>query len=360
VVPIAPGVCTIAASQSGNAAWTAAPGVTQSFTITTAPAKKPQVIGVSPPNYFYPPLPNVTFGQNATVPLNATASSGLPVSFASNTPAVCSVSVAEAAIVGVGECYITASQPGDATYAAAHLSFGFNVNPAHPTDVTVNQVLSATRGINFSPGSLFSILGNFMGSGTATGTPPLPLSANGTVVRFNGSPCPLLYVSPTQINAQVPADAAPGLATVAVSYNGTSASATMQVETASPGFFSILGFSIAIAQHADYSSVTAASPARAGEIVTFYGTGIGPVSPAVASGQPAPYPPILAVSTATYSATVNGINAPVSYLGLTPGLAGVMQLNLQIPTEIDSGFLSMYLTINGVTSFGGTIPVAGQ
>jgi uncharacterized protein (TIGR03437 family) len=66
------------------------------------------------------------------------------------------------------------------------------------------------------------------------------------------------------------------------------------------------------------------------------------------------------VSTATYSATIDGIEAPVSFLGLTPGLAGVMQLNLQVPTEIPSGFLTMYLTVNGVTSFGVMIPVAGQ
>jgi uncharacterized protein (TIGR03437 family) len=45
---------------------------------------------------------------------------------------------------------------------------------------------------------------------------------------------------------------------------------------------------------------------------------------------------------------------------LTPGLAGVMQLNLQVPAEIPSGFLTMYLTINGVSSFGVMIPVAGQ
>lgn len=359
---LSPGVCTITASQAGNAAWTAAPSVTQSFTIT-APARMPQDITLPTKT------PDVTFGQTATVALNAIATSGLPVSFASNSPAVCSVSGATAAIVGVGACNITASQPGDATYAPASYSLSFKVNPAHPADVTVNSLMSTTRGTQFSPGSLFSIFGNFMASGTLTATPPLPLSLNGTVVTFNGTPCPLLYISPTQINAQVPAEAALGLATVAVSYNGTSSSATMQVLPASPGFFSNsvgplpgIGFvPLAIAQHADYSPVTAANPARAGEIVIFYGTGIGPVSPAVASGQPAPDTPNLAVTTGTYSATVNGIDAPVSFLGLTPGLVGVMQLNLQIPNEIPSGFFYMHLIINGLNLYTGVgVPLAGQ
>jgi uncharacterized protein (TIGR03437 family) len=61
-----------------------------------------------------------------------------------------------------------------------------------------------------------------------------------------------------------------------------------------------------------------------------------------------------------YSATLGGTNAPVNFLGLTPTLAGVMQLNLQVPAEIPSGLLPMVLTINGVSSVGVTIPVDGQ
>jgi uncharacterized protein (TIGR03437 family) len=351
LIILAPDVCSVAAAQSGNAAWLAAPTVTQSFTIKAGSGTSQAIT--------FPPPGNATFGQTSTIPLNATASSGLPVSFASNSPAVCSVSGVNATILGVGACYITASQPGNASYnAAAPVVQSINVAPAQATDVSINHLESAIYGVQYSPGSLFSIYGSFMASGTVNATAPLPLSSNGTVVTFNGSPCPLLYVSATQINAQVPAEAFPGPATVAVSYNGTSASATIQVIAASPGFFTANG--LAIAQHEDYSFVTIANPARAGEIVTFYGTGIGPVSPAVASGQPAPGSPNLAVSTTTYSATIGGTNARVNFLGLTPTLTGVMQLNLQVPAEIPSGLLPMVLTINGVSSAGVTIPVGEQ
>jgi uncharacterized protein (TIGR03437 family) len=349
--PVAPGVCSVAATQSGNAAWLAAPTVTQSFTI------KP-VTGISQTITFLP-IGNVTFGQTTIIPLSATASSGLPVTFASSSPGVCSVSGASATILSVGECYVTASQPGNASYnAALQAEQFFNVAPAHATDVNINYLRSATGGGGgYSPGSLFSIYGSFMASGTMNVTAPLPLSSNGTVVTFNGIPCPLLYVSATQINAQVPAEAVPGPAGVVVSYNGTSAGATMYVSATSPDFFT--DNALAIAQHADYSVVTFANPARTGEIVMFYGTGIGPISPAVASGQLAPSSSNLAVSTATYSATVAGTDAPVSFLGLTPTLAGVMQLNLQIPAAIPSGLLLMVLTIDG-SSAGVTIPVIGQ
>jgi len=348
----APGVCSVAATQTGNAAWLAAPTITQSFTVKAAS-------GTSQTIAFLPLPWNVTFGQTTTVPLNATASSGLPVTFTSNSPGICSVSGANATIVSVGECSITASQSGNASYnAAVPVGQSFEVAPAHATDVNINYLESVTPGVGYSPGSLFSIYGRFMGSGTVNTTAPLPLSSNGTVVTFNGSPCPLLYVSATQITAQIPTEAAPGPATVTVSYSGTSASATISVVAASPGFFTANG--MAIAQHGDYSLVTFANPARSGEIVTFYGTGIGPVSPAVASGQPAPDPPNLAVSAATYSATIGGANAPVSFLGLTPGLAGVMQLNLQIPAGTPSGLLSTVLTISGVSSADVTIPVVGQ
>jgi uncharacterized protein (TIGR03437 family) len=346
---VTPGVCSIAATQSGNAAWLSAPTVTQSFTI------KP-VTGTSQTITFHP-IGNVAFGQTSIIPLSATASSGLPVTFASSSPAVCSVLGASATILSVGECDLTASQPGNASYNAAMVGLSFNVLPAHPTDVNINHLRSATNGVGYSPGSLFSVYGSFMASGTVEATAPLPLSSNGTVVTFNGSPCPLLYVSATQINAQVPAEAAPGPAGVVVSYNGTSAGATMHVSAASPDFFTANG--LAIAQHEDFSDVTFANPARSGEIVTFYGTGIGPVSPAVASGQPAPGSPNLAVSIATYSAMIAGTNAPVSFLGLTPSLAGVMQLNLQIPVGIPSGLLLMVLTIDG-SSAGVTMPVVGQ
>jgi hypothetical protein len=101
------GICTIQATQSGNANYTAAPPVNQSFRVTQAS----QII-------TFGALSNQALGA-PPLTVSATASSGLPVSFASITPAVCTVSGATVTLGAVGACTIQATQSGNANYAAA-------------------------------------------------------------------------------------------------------------------------------------------------------------------------------------------------------------------------------------------------
>jgi uncharacterized protein (TIGR03437 family) len=214
-----------------------------------------------------------------------------------------------------------------------------------------------------APGSLFTIFGNNMSSGTQNGFPiPLPTSFNGTTVTVNGVAAPLLFVSPTLINAQIPVNTSPGTGNVTVSFNGNTANGTVQVVAASPGFFvqTIGGLNFALGQHSDGSFVTPAKPARPGETIGFFGTGIGPINPPIASGQGAGAAPNLSMSSSPFSATINGVNAPVSFLGLTPGLVALMQVNIQVPPGTPNGNLPLILTINGVQSQAGiSIPVGG-
>ena len=101
------GTCSITASQTGNSTWAAATPVTQTFTV----AGKPQTIA-------FGPLTKEVLG--ATPPaLAATASSGLTVVFASNNTAVCKVAGTKITLLISGMCSITASQAGNATWAAA-------------------------------------------------------------------------------------------------------------------------------------------------------------------------------------------------------------------------------------------------
>jgi hypothetical protein len=103
------GTCTITASQDGNADYAAAPDVKRSFQVNLA-GQKPQTITFAPPKDTKPGEP---------VTLSASASSGLPVSFTSSTPAVCTVAGSTATPVAAGTCTITASQSGDESYAPA-------------------------------------------------------------------------------------------------------------------------------------------------------------------------------------------------------------------------------------------------
>jgi PASTA domain/Regulator of chromosome condensation (RCC1) repeat len=111
------GTCTITASQPGDRDYTAAPPVARTITI----AKGDQTIS------FHPPA-DATFGD-ADITISATASSGLPVSFAAEGS--CTLSGVTVHIVGAGVCDLTASQPGDSNYnAAPDVSKGLRVAKA--------------------------------------------------------------------------------------------------------------------------------------------------------------------------------------------------------------------------------------
>jgi hypothetical protein len=122
---LAPGTCTIHATQAGNAAYNLAPAVNQSFTVTqtqtiTFPAIAAQYALTS-------------------VNLTATASSGLPVTYASTTPTICSVSGATASSLIGGTCTILATQAGNSAYGAAPAVYrSFYINLAHQTITFAN------------------------------------------------------------------------------------------------------------------------------------------------------------------------------------------------------------------------------
>src|SRR6266536_3373998 len=108
VTTVTPGACAITASQGGSARYAPAPGVTLSFSVT-AGQKGQEII-------FAPPA-----GTTVGVPviLSASATSGLPVSFSSGTPPVCTVSGRTVTTAAPGTCTITASQGGSAVFAPA-------------------------------------------------------------------------------------------------------------------------------------------------------------------------------------------------------------------------------------------------
>jgi hypothetical protein len=111
VTTVAAGLCTITASQGGSARYAAAPDVSRSFQVNPVKAGSA--------------AQTITFGQppdarvGAPVTVSASASSGLPVSFSSDTSQVCTVAGATVTTVAAGLCTITASQGGSTRYAAA-------------------------------------------------------------------------------------------------------------------------------------------------------------------------------------------------------------------------------------------------
>ena len=133
VSTIAAGTCSIQASQAGNAAYKAAPTITQSFTVS----QTTQSITFATINSQFLGVP---------VTLSATASSQLPVTFTITTPAICSVSGTILSTVAVGTCTVQASQAGNASYkAATTVAHSFNVTQGSQT-ITFAAVPAQTAG----------------------------------------------------------------------------------------------------------------------------------------------------------------------------------------------------------------------
>ena len=200
-----------------------------------------------------------------------------------------------------------------------------------------------------SPGSLISIFGTGLAGVTASAPGlPLPLSLADVSVTVHGVVAPLLFVSPQQINAQVPSAVAAGSASIIVRVSGILSSAAMvTLSTAAPGIFTgEEGRAAALNQ--DHSPNQPEHPAPAGSFVSVFFTGQGPVDRPVDDGAPAPAGP-LAKAAGKVSATIGGLPAEVQFAGLAPGYAGLAQINLKVPA-LGSGTFPVLVSIGGFTS----------
>lgn len=232
---------------------------------------------------------------------------------------------------------------------------------ATPVPVLQSVTDSAAYGPRVAPGSLATIFGTNLASGdpvSASGF-PLPTSLGGSSVTIGGESVPLLYVSPSQINFQVPTSVQSGSVGMVVhGPGGASTSFNFTVTSSAPAMFQY-GTNHALAQNSDGVTLNSASdPAVAGSVITVYLTGIGAVDNAVPTGTATPPSP-LSTATATPTATIGPKNAPVQFLGLTSGFAGFAQANIQVPT-LPAGDYPLVLTVGGYVSASAVISVSGS
>ena len=216
------------------------------------------------------------------------------------------------------------------------------------------QVYNAASSVPFTasvaPGEFVSLGGTGLASGIAQPTSlPFPTTLGGVQVSIswvdvNGLPqsvqAPLYYVSPTFIDALVPysVPSDESLITFQVTNNGTASNTTRVYSgLSSPGIFTVPsgGIGNGAIQHADYSLVSTASPAKVGETVLIYLTGLGAVTPQVTAGTAAPASPLSQAPVP--NVFIGGVQATVVFSGLTPGAAGLYQLNVTIPAGVTTG-----------------------
>jgi len=227
--------------------------------------------------------------------------------------------------------------------------------PSLQSDGTVNGA-TFTRNIAIAPGGIVTIFGsNFATAPVAASGAPYPTVLGDTSVTFNGIAAPLFYVSAGQINVQAPFEIFPGIATVQVKRGSTgSAQGTVSVAAVSPGIFIMdQNTSQGAILHSNYSLVGGTNPARAGETILIYATGLGSLQGSVRTGDPAP----VANTTALPTVRIGSLFANVSYSGTAPGFAGLYQVNAVVPTGLLPGNQPIQITINGVLSNLATVAI---
>jgi uncharacterized protein (TIGR03437 family) len=240
--------------------------------------------------------------------------------------------------------------------------WGTFLRPAVNSRGVVNAASFASGPISVAAGGLISIFGTQMANETAAAVSlPLPTSLGGVRVEIDGNDAPLLFVSPDQINAQVPVEVSGrSIATLSILLNGVRSSSTLlTVAPAAPGIFTVTQNGQgrgAVLRSSDFSAVTEQRPARAGEILSVFATGLGSVTPSVESGSPASSS-TLSVTRITPSATLGGISVPVRFSGLAPSFVGLYQVNIEVPTGLASGPQPLVLTSNTVASNAVTVQI---
>lgn len=281
---------------------------------------------------------------------------------------------APASNVGNVHIYVAANaangnmaETGDHIYTA-----NYTLTPAVqcPTSTPEITAVVSASGFNaqagLASGTWLEIYGNNLAcssrgwAGTDfTGT-MAPTSLDGVSVTIGGVPAFVDYISSGQVNVQAPDDSNTGVGfSVVVSNSGLASSPFPMQKNAiapallAPSVFIVEGRQYVVAQHLDQSYVGKQGlitglnfkPASAGETITIFGIGFGPVTPAIGAGE------IAGVSNALQTQPVFRFGetpASLGYSGLTPGLVGLYQFNVVVP-NVTGGDIPLNVDVGGVT-----------
>jgi uncharacterized protein (TIGR03437 family) len=237
-----------------------------------------------------------------------------------------------------------------------------------PAAVLNSASVSATAQI--SPGSWVTILGNRLANSTSIASGTFPSTLAGTAVVIGSTALPLDYVSPTQVNALLPFSLMPNTTVSLVVQRSGTESVPIDVTIADlgPAIFAVNGVgtgqgAVTIASSgvlaAPVGAFPGSQPVARGDFLAIYCSGLGAVNNTPADGAPAPSSPPLATTLATPSVSIGGVPAVVSYSGLAPGLVGLYQVNVQVPTNAPTGpAVNLAISVGSLTS--NTVTVAVQ
>lgn len=220
--------------------------------------------------------------------------------------------------------------------------------------------------LSFAPGmlaTLFPFPNATFGSKTASFNSlpnplPIPTTLGDVQVLVAGVASPILYASPTQINFQVPAPTPTGglqeIQVIRATTGEVIASWLFRINAVSPALFTVdsSGSGQIAALNQDGTVNNGTNPAKAGSYITLFGTGQGVVKGMPADGNPTPSSPLLPANP-DLKVFINSDFVPqssIQFSGLAPGLVGVWQINVQIPSNVPPGDVPVFVDLEGINS----------
>ncbi len=232
---------------------------------------------------------------------------------------------------------------------------GFTVLPwAYSASVAppqISKVASAADGISrVAPGGLIEVLGTQLSpANLATSEIPLPTALANSCLTVNGQPIPIIFVSASEINAQLPFQAVGDVTLVVHTPGGVSNNFNLVVPPNAPAIFlsGVAGPDVnvpTVIRTANNLLATDSNPIHRNDMLVIYLTGLGVTNPLVTAGQPSPGSPLASALTPP-TVQLGGTDLPVTYAGLSPGEVGVYQINVTVPFNAPEG-LNEPLTIN--------------
>jgi uncharacterized protein (TIGR03437 family) len=278
------------------------------------------------------------------------------VNLAGDVSEIRPVRLVEAPLLGeAGAVFTRTLAPLYGRQAIANLTVGgLTVIPwAFDAAVSVPRIDRLVNAADFTglaaPGSLVTIFGsNLSPVNQASSVLPLPTALGESCLTVNGQPVPMIFVSPSQINAQLPYQIEGNVTLILRTPGGVSDNFNLTLLPNAPSIFrtSVAGFEAGvptIVRARNQELVTLSNPIHRDDTITIYLTGLGNTLPAIEAGTAASSSPA-PVAVVAPTVQIGSSDLTIEFAGLAPGQVGVYQINAFVPRNVPLG-LELPLTV---------------